>query len=273
MARTMKSTRRNLGPRTQKTQKVKITKTVKVKPMKEQTKAGVLAVVRRMLARNMENKVIGYNPELGVSHNSAISGSDCRPLIPQILPIDSAAGSTSTQRMGDRISPKSLTVKGFVSFKPDTLTNTSPVYVRVLILAQKSIKVGSQVLANAVDTSRLLRPAIGPGNQEVQFTGQPTNLLSPINRDLFHVYFDRLIKLAPQASTGVEQQPMYNARYSYKFKKLPAALTFDEGNGNWANNFAPFVAVGYGYVDGNVPDVINVRLIHTCFSQLQFEDA
>ena len=144
------------------TKKVKITKTVAVRPLRDQTKAGVLAVVRRMLARNMENKVLGTQVESNVNHNSAIGAADCEPIIGEIVPINSAAGNTSTQRMGDRISPKSLVVRGTVTLPPDGVTtNSTPVYVRIIIAAQKSIKVGSQVLGGAVDTNRLLRPAFG----------------------------------------------------------------------------------------------------------------
>ena len=55
-------------------------------------KEGVLAVVRRMIARNTENKYIGSQLELNVTHNSAIGSADCEPVIMEVSPIDSATG-------------------------------------------------------------------------------------------------------------------------------------------------------------------------------------
>lgn len=235
-------------------------------------------MVRRMLARNLENKQVGWQVESNVQHNSAISGADCEPIVGQIVPIDSATGNTSTQRQGDRISPKSLVVKGVLSYQPDTCTTSQPVYARIVIASQKSIKVGSQVLASAIDANRLLRPGLaGTGNDQVQFTGATMDLNYPINKDLFHVYMDKIVRL----NTGIPSSggygdspfPNYCTRWSYKFKKMPTALTFDEGNGDWPNNFAPFVAIGYAFSDGTAPDVVTTKLISNVFSVMQFEDA
>lgn len=255
-------------------QKVKVTKTVKVPKMRATQKAGVLAVVRRMLARNMENKLVGNQIEMNVNHNSPIGGADCRSVIPPIVAIDSASGNTSTQRMGDRIKPKSLTVKGVVSLSPDQLFATSDLYVRVIIASQKDIKLGSQVNGGSVDANRLLRPGFGGvGNDQVAFAGNTIEVGYPINKDKFRVYYDKVFKLGGRAGAGVEAIPRYSARISYKFKQLPSSLTFDEGNGDWANNFAPFLAIGYAYSDGTAPDTVGTRIISNVYSKLEFEDA
>lgn len=233
-------------------------------------------MVRKMIARHAENKVVGWEIEKNVYHNSAIGPADCVPVLQDIVPIDSTGGNTANQRMGDKVSPKSLTVKGFVSFGPSTANTAQPIYVRILILSQKNIKVGTQVQGGAVDTDRLLRPGLaGVGSDQVAFDGQTQTALYPINKDLFRVYMDKTIKLSSGLVTGgsVEQMPLYTARYSYTFKKLPSTLSYDEGNGDWANNFAPFIAIGYSYGDGTSPDVISSRVVHNCFAQLQFEDA
>lgn len=245
--------------------------------MKDTTKAGVLAVVRRMIARNLENKFIGWKVEQDVAHNSPIGAADCEPVVGAITPIDSATGNTSQQRMGDRIKPKSLTVKGVITFNNDQPLNTTQNFlVRVLILAQKNIKNGSTVLGGGVDTNRLLRPgfATGVGSDQVPFGGTPMDVMSPINTDLFRVYYDRVFKLSGQLVTGgAREQQNCTIRWKYNFKDLPSTLTFDEGSGDWANNFAPFVAIGYAYADGSVPDTLASRLLTNTVSFLSFEDA
>jgi len=241
--------------------------------MKETAKAGVLSIVRRMLAREMENKVIGNVLELNVSHNGAIGAADAVPIVPRIRPIDSTTGSTALQRMGDKIKPKSLTVRGVVTLRPDAGTIQN-FYVRVLILSQKNLKTGAQVTAG-VDSAHLLRPAIDAvGSDQVSYDGSTQRSLYPVNKDLFKVYMDKTVMICASipSATGA-QQPNATFRWSYTFKSLPASFTFDDGNGNYVNNFAPFLVTGYCYADGTSPDVLSTRVISNAYSKLEFEDA
>lgn len=240
--------------------------------MKDATKAGVLAVVRRMIARNNENKAIGNLLEQDVGHNSAISAADCLPILPQIEPIDSAAGNTAQQRMGDKIKPKSLVVKGVVTAIKEQAGENQDMYVRIIIATQKNLKTGAQV-TGGVDTARLLRPALpGTGNDQVPFAGNTEELCYPVNKDLFRVYYDKVHKLAPCSVSGIETQPGQTYRWSYKFKQLPASLSFDEGNGDWPNNFAPFYCCGFAWADGSSP-ATTVRIRTQTYSYFEFEDA
>lgn len=244
--------------------------------MKDTTRAGVLAVVRRMLDRRTEDKMIGWKVEENVIHNSPIGAGDCYPVLQNIIPLDSASGNTAQQRIGDRIKPKSLVVKGVISFNPDQPSNTTQnLLVRVCILAQKNIKVGS-VVTGGVDAGRLLRPgyATGVGSDQVPFGGFTIDVNAPINKDLFRVYMDKTYIMSSQLVTaGAVEQQRNTKRWRYVFKKLPTTLSYDEGNGDWANNFAPFMCIGYAYADGSAPDVLTSRLVSNTSSFLTFEDA
>lgn len=262
--------RRNAKPQTKK--KVKVTKSIQPAKLSDPVKAGVLAVVRKMISRDAENKLIGNLVELDVNHNSAIGPADCEPVIMEVSPIDAAAGSTARQRIGDKIKPKSLKVKGILSFDSAYLAGSSDIYARVMILSQKDVKTGAQVLGGSVDTSALLRPGFGASADQVPFTGITSDLNYDVNRDKFRVYMDKVIKLVPRAEGGVESVGKYSARWSYTFKDLPATLTYDENNGDWCNNFAPFLCIGYAYSDGSPADTVTTRLVSNVYSQLQFED-
>lgn len=260
------------------TRKNRGTRKAKSLPLKPVVKQAMTNIAKRVFAHNTENKMIGWEVEKDVQHNSAISGADCEPLVQQIVQIDSATGNTAQQRMGDRVKPKSLTVKGVLSLQPTTSTTCQPVYVRVVIAAQKSIKVGSAVLAGNVDTNRLLKPGFaGVGTDQVPFAGNTAELNYPINKDLFRVYMDRVFQIGSgiPGSGGYPESPYpdYCKRWSYTFKQMPTALTWDEGNGDWPNNFAPFVAIGYAYSDGTSPDVITTRIISNTTSFFTYEDA
>lgn len=266
--KTMKNSRSVMGRK----KTMKITKTVKVPQLKDTQKAGVLAVVRRLLDRNTEDKYVGSQVEYNVLHNSAISANDCEPVIMEIEPVDSTTGSTARQRIGNKIKPKALKVKGVIALDADYLNTQKDIYARVIIATQKDVKVGSSVLGGGVDASHLLRAGFGGGADEVQFNGYTMDLNYPVNTDKFRVYMDKVFKLSGCDVDGNEAIQRYSHRFAYTFKKLPATLSFDDGNGDWPNNFAPFIAVGYCYSDGTSPDTVSTKLTHTCYSQLQFED-
>lgn len=269
LRRARNQTRRQLPKKT-----VKITQMVAVPKMKPTQQAAVLSTVKRVLNRNAENKRVSWIGESNVNHNSPIGPADCQPLIQSIFQVDPTAGPTSTQREGDRIKPRSLVVRGTLGMVVGAQVDTRPIYVRVMILQQKDIRVGSQVSGGAVDTSRLLAPNynyLPSGVQQIAFGGQALDLITPINTDKFRVYMDRLIKLSP-TSDGVEQNPSKVTLWSYRFKQLPSYLTFDEGNGDYPNNFAPFCCIGYSYADGSVPDLVTLRLNSSYHSMLTFED-
>jgi len=143
--------------------------------------------------------------------------------------------------------------------------------VRVIIASQKDVKVGGSI-GTATDPSHLLKAAV-PGSVEIPFNGNRNELLYPLNDNKFRKYYDRTFRLAPVADTGTGQQPLQFFKFSYTFKKLPSLLSFDDANGDWANNFAPFFAVGYAYADGTAPDTATLRLTSDVYSHLSFEDA
>jgi len=258
--------------------KIRVTvdaKTGKATPSRAKTE-GVKEIVKKMLDRKVQDKRVGFQVENRVFHNSPISGGDCKPLIGQIVPINSAIGNVDQQRIGDKMALKYMRVRGIVALKPDAQVSTQTLLVRVLLLSQKDIKVGSTVNAGNVDAAHLLSPDYNtaPGADQISFAGNTENIYTPINTDKFRVYYDRVFKLCP-ATNATVQNELNHFRWSYTFKKdrLPANLTFDAGNGDWPNNFAPFLALGYAYADGTAPDLVSTKVVSHCDSQLVFEDA
>lgn len=235
------------------------------KPMRQ----AVASVAKSVLSRAAENKVIATLAEQDVAHNFPIGAADCEPLVPEI-----SQGPMANQRIGDRVKPKRLTVKGVISLNPEQgWAAQSDIYGRVLILAQKDLKVGSQILASDVDTAHLLRPALATAaSDEAPFNGNTCDLMYPVNTEKFRVYMDKTFKFAVTKAASVETMPRYSHRWSYTFKQLPASLTWDEGNGDWANNFAPFVCVGFAYSDGGAPETVQTKFITNTYAHLEYED-
>lgn len=224
-------------------------------------------MVRGLISKNMENKTRGFILEQNVVHNAAITDADVIPIVGSI-----PEGNSSLERDGDRIKPKSLVVRGVISTNPEFNPDNKPMFVHVYILSAKDRKTNALVAAG-VGTADLLKPNIG-GTEQVAFDGSTQRGLYPINTEKFRVYYQTRLLLAPgSAGAGTREFEALRWRYVFTQSNLPASLTFDEANGDDANNFAPFLVIGWTYADGTLPNALQTRVISNSFAQLTFEDA
>lgn len=218
-----------------------------------------------MISKDMENKQRGFILEQNVVHNAPITDADVIPIIGSI-----PEGTGSLERLGDRIKPKSLVVRGVISTNPDYNPNNKPMFVHVYILTAKDKKTNALVQAGA-GMADLLKPNIG-GTEQVPFDGSTQRGIYPVNTEKFRVYYQTRLLLAP-GSVAAGTRQFEGLRWKYSFSQLPASLTYDEANGDDANNFAPFLVIGYTYADGTVGETLQTRIISNAFAQLSFEDA
>lgn len=218
-----------------------------------------------MIGKDAENKERGFILEQNVVHNAPITDADVIPIVGSI-----PEGTGSNERLGDRVKPKSLMVRGIISTNPDYNPNNKPMIVSIFVLGCKDKKTNALVQAGA-GMADLLKPNVG-GTEQVPFDGSTLATTYPINDGKFRVYHHEQRLLAP-GSAGAGTREYEAIRWSYWFKDLPAALTYDEATGDDANNFAPFVVIGYSYADGTVGEVLQTRVITNTFSQLRYEDA
>lgn len=222
--------------------------------------------MRTMIGKEAENKTRGFIVENNVVHNAPISDADVAPILGSI-----PEGTGSLERLGDRVKPKSLGVSGVIGLNPDYNPNNKPMIVTVMILAAKDKKTNALVAAGA-GMADLLKPNIG-GTEQVPWDGTTLRSNFLVNKEKFRVYYQKQFRIAPGSLAGGTREFDF-VRWAYVFdsKNMPASLTFDEGTGDDANNFAPFVVTGWCYTDGTAPDVVP-RLVSNTFSQLSYEDA
>jgi len=231
--------------------------------------AAIRQIVKNEISKNAEDKLVSlFQSQV---HNSSIGSGDVYRLLPAIT-----QGTDSFQRIGDTVRPKRLIVKFRAALPPNYWTNiqtfTTPYQVRLMILKQKNIKASGQ-LAN-VDTAHLLRPNFG-SSTEISYDGSPQRHISPVNKELFEVLMDKKFYMKPQdvQRTNLGTYPLLpNTMEMTKVLKCPARLTFDDGNGNDANNYAPFAVVGYCKADGTI-DTLTTALQLDVMSTILFEDS
>lgn len=234
--------------------------------------------VRRQLVRYAEKKLAGVN--LDLSFNSTIgSSSECYPLLPTIT-----EGTAGNQRIGNKIRPKYLIVKGKIQYNNSFLDTAGtqfipPCTVRAMILTQKSVRYSGAVSTD-VDVSHLLKDNIGTDVAR-SYSGTQYDNLAPINTELFNVIMDKKIKFnwinhqVVLTDPGVSiSHDSGNDRTKYFYCKVPvpANLYFDDGSGNYPNNFAPFFCFGSVMDDGSSPWTASTPYHVTIQSALYYTD-
>lgn len=260
-------------PRQTMKNKVKITKTVRPAVLSAPVQATVKTMVKRAIHKESENKRVG-SVGVDATFNSGIAGNEAYSLLPPI-----AVGADGNQRIGDKVRPRSLIVRGTVQWDHAfaSANYCPPSTGRLLILTQKNIKVGTGGTIPGFDASHLLRDNIGTDVAR-QYNGGAFDNLAPINTDLFRVYMDKKVKLLPYLNTPQAATQLMAAgttkTYSFSVRiKCPATLTYDDGNGNFANNFAPFFVFGAVCDDGTGPYTQSTPWRVRVSSILDYEDA
>lgn len=200
-------------------------------------------------------------------HNSAISSGDVISIMP--VPV---LGTNDYNRIGAKITPKYLVVKGTISVIRAGMVINRPIGLRVIAFNQRDVK--SYTASGSVQTGALLRSANG-GSQS--YDGTLLNHLLPLNDELFSRISDKTYKLDQQSSNGTggdfEGTNTRTSVIAFSFKvKCPKTLKFDNTSA-FPNNHAPFMAVGYCFLDGTSADITSTNVQVTSYAHLKYEDA
>jgi len=229
-------------------------------------------LVRRIANRGVEVKHVGQNV-IDADFNSTItSASECYRILPDVT-----EGTDGHQRIGDKITPRYLIVKGKLHYSQSVAGNyINPSTARLFILTQRDIKLSTDV-SSRVDIDHLLKDNIGTDVGR-RYNGGPFDNLAPVNKDQFKVLMDRKVKLRAQIEKQLGDNNTvigYASQKTYTFYckiKCPATLYFGDGSGNTPNNFAPFFCMGGVNDDSSSPWTLNTPYHVTVQSELYFVD-
>lgn len=253
----------------------------KAKKSKRASKPVVAQVVKKemqaQINKNMETKYAYTNTgDTLVKFNSGITSTgDYMRIVPNI-----GQGDGDNQRDGDQIRALSLKIRGYVKLD---INNTAPmstnsaVVVRLMVLSQKNKSNFTDLQLSSSGLATLLKK----GGTTVGFTGLLSDLYAPINTDVFTKHHDELIYLYQDAiispngaATPGIQYITSNIKNTVKFININVpcknkVLKYDEDIAGTLEptNFAPFLVLGYSYLDGTIPDVINSK-VGLCYDSI-----
>lgn len=216
--------------------------------------------------------------------NQAITSNagDIKRLIPQI-----AAGTADNQRIGERISPKSLVVRGAVAINV-ALQSELPnnLYCVMYVLQHVTYKSYASVFASN-DFTQLLNTG---ENSTVAFEGKQIQKDLPVDKAYYRLLKKKVIPLRRAGidnTTGsnsyvvsMANSHRYHANFSLNLsKQLPKVLKFPEGNATNPNdptNSSIFLCCGYYAMNDSSNTIIpldaNTALNLTYVSQLNYKD-
>lgn len=215
-------------------------------------------IVKSIVARQEETKCMGLTVENGVTHNAQMTNADIQPLL-----AGQSQGTSSLQRVGDKIRPTLLKVKGCVSYYDRGQTVLSPMVVKIFCLQWKGLRDGSSGFGTVP-----LNQLLDSGGTVGAWDGSTIRSLWRINSDDFTVLGSRTLKIS---DTDVENHKSQTGHYEINIKP-PAVLNYGPGS-IYPSNYAPFFVMGWCYEDGSTPAITDVNIVNTCQSFLYYKDA
>lgn len=253
-------------------------KVVKVTP-------GLRRAVNSIISAKAEDKkaifVLPTTPGVGlavidgpINAFGTTSLSSFAPVLPAI-----AQGTTSSTRIGDRITVKSCYIDIIIA--PNGLVSSSEdQMVRVMLVSQRDINsyyeaVNSPNPSN-VDYSSLLD--VGGGSSQ-QFVGLPRDLLVDVNRSQFVCHYDKTFHLQKpfgnnNNTTLPGQQNCLNRNTHIKLRikvPVPKVLKYNQFADTYPSNAAPLLCIGTAHVDDTTgPATFTTG--YTAVTHLRYED-
>lgn len=236
--------------------------------MTPSTQVAVSSLVKKIVARGRENKMIGRRVWNAKAITPGITAGDS--VCPEIT-----KGTEEFQRVGDRVQPKWLGVKGTIAVKYDQNTRSDTIHARLMVVRMRQVDKNTESLVQfAANSGTLLKTNLSVGSSEVAYTGAVLNNAYPINDTSFRVLYDKVFALGPAYyQAGFPQPSNFGSVHRFSVKlPLPASLMFDDTS-NQPQNYAPIILLGYCYPDGRPIEAGESVLIADAYSRLIYEDA
>lgn len=250
------------------------------------TVATVRAIVKKEIHNNTENKYASVTvlpTQIPAYIGSNTSAGNIFPILPTIL-----RGTNNDERVGAKITPRSLIIKGYVVLDLNDLSHDyDRVCVRLIAGFPKRFPKSSDALQELIDhpdqnwTNRI----INTGAVDSPFDGTLQALQSPVNRSTFTVKAQKYLSLSrprfyDAALVGSDgfRESVNTVKFFKMVIKCPKTINFDvEGNSGYPNNFSPVLCAGYTLMNGSspgIPSATSPKPVQLSFTtRFQYEDA
>lgn len=253
----------------------------KRKAVRRAKKSNFVKAVKAVISSQSETKhAYIYSGNVLTYFNSGInSAGDMLQLVPNI-----ANGTADNQRLGDQIKAQSLRVSGYIrlNYNSENIESQakSAVLCRLMVL---SLKYRNGSYSDVVGATTALNGLLKKGGTTTSFAGNLSDINALINTDLFTVHHQSKFYLTQsyltQPGAGGLSSMASDVRNAIKFFNINVRcknklLRYDVNvsSGLQPTNWAPFLVLGYAYLDGTSPDALGTEVAMQYNSDFTYED-
>lgn len=239
--------------------------------------------VLKVIHREAENKIARtVNNGLSTSTISVpdaprFTGADCFPIVPQISSTPTAG---TFYRIGEKIKARSLVVKGYYMYTPQTTVNTTAfnhLALRIMVVSPKDVRDITSITSNS---GSWLQALLQNGSSTAAFSNQAcASAYLPFNTERITKYYDKVHYLNNEyllQATAVGDATLVTKNLVKHFTiRIPMrnkTLQYDSNvnSGLTPVNFNPVLMCGIVQMDGFANVTTAGKLFYT--SELQYED-
>lgn len=250
------------------------------KRLSKPTVSLVRAVAKRVVSDALEDKYARTDINPGgqpLLINSTISSlvTDVFPILPFVV-----QGTDSFQRIGDKITPKSLVLKLYVVAN-GAVTSSFLNRVRVFILEDRTLKNYNDLLAVGTG-SPIGSQLLDAGNALQGYGGIPHDNYIRVNRRRYKTIKDVGFTLMKGAGTTAQsavpgtQTSMIGSQYHQMTFRIPTPkrLLYVNPSDTYPSNFAPFFCMGWTHPDnGATASDTPLKVLAYYNVEMDYEDA
>lgn len=237
--------------------------------------------VLKVIHKQAETKEAYTTPSAGslTFFNSGISSTaDMLQVLPNIQ-----TSVLDNGRVGDQIRLQKFNIKGYLKLDINTSgssnSDLTAVYCRLFVLSLKQKPNYTDATSSSTPLSVLLKK----GGTTTNFSGQLSDMMAPVNTDVFTVHADRKFYLNQSMlqnfNNTLNAIVPIDMKNTVKFFNIPVRcknklLKYDNGtsSGLLPTNYGPFLCLGYCFLNGASADVVSTRVGLHYISTVTYED-
>ncbi len=239
----------------------------------------VATLVQKKIDKNNPSKYMTYHQRRYQFSNRIADAPLLR--LHTVIP-DIALGVERNDRQGAKVKLNSINIKGRIDIPADDnpiLGNDdrAQIFVRLYVLSAKQNPVLNDV---SIDWNTIYNNKFFKNNANgTAPTGSYLDMLSDVNREMFTVHYDRVMKLDrslgyfpdPTSTSGAATQRPVSKEFNINVKVKNKILNYATPTTTLPTNFQPFVCCQFAYGNGAAPSTSEVPFIEY-LSKLSFKE-
>jgi len=246
---------------------------VRAKKTPKVASKALTTAIKKVIAKEVETKYLARDVLNETLFNSpVVSTAEVYSCIPSMQ-----VGVLSSQRIGQKVTPKSCRIRGTIALTTDE--ETADIMAVMYVFTSKKYKNYPALVSNFQVTDMLDNGLSGTTNP----TGFALTALYPVEKEQIRLIAKKQFHLQKGAgfqngSAGIGNEGVGGGSSTVRMFDIkipcPATLLYDDSTSpSHPTNYAPVVCIGYYHTDGTTPDILNRAVVVNMRTELYYDDA